>query len=124
VTVLLVLLGGAVGAPARYLTDLAVQGRHGGRFPWGTLSVNVAGSLVLGVTAGAVSAGGGPAWVLTLVGTGFCGALTTFSSFGFETIRLLQERSARAAIGNVTLSVAAGLGACALGWWVGSAVAG
>jgi CrcB protein len=124
VTVLLVLLGGAVGAPARYLTDLAVQRRHGGRFPWGTLTVNVAGSLVLGVTAGAVSASGGPAWVLTLVGTGFCGALTTFSTFGFETVRLLQERSARAAIGNVTLSVAAGLGACALGWWVGSAVAG
>jgi fluoride exporter len=124
VTVLLVLLGGAVGAPARYLADLAVQRRHGGRFPWGTLTVNVGGCLVLGGTAGAVSAAGGPAWVLTLVGTGFCGALTTFSTFGFETVRLLQERSARAAFGNVTLSVAAGLAACALGWWAGSAVAG
>jgi fluoride exporter len=124
VTVLLVLLGGAVGAPARYLADLAVQRRHGGRFPWGTLTVNVGGCLVLGGTAGAVSAAGGPAGVLTLVGTGFCGALTTFSTFGFETVRLLQERSARAALGNVTLSVAAGLAACALGWWAGSAVAG
>jgi fluoride exporter len=123
VTVLLVLLGGAVGAPARYLADLAVQRRHGGRFPWGTLTVNVGGCLVLGGTAGAVSAAGGPAWVLTLAGTGFCGALTTFSTFGFETVRLLQERSARAALGNVTLSVAAGLAACALGWWAGSAVA-
>jgi CrcB protein len=120
VTVLLVLLGGAVGAPVRYLSDLAVQRRHGGPFPWGTLTVNVVGSLVLGVTAGAVSAGGGPAWVLTLVGTGFCGALTTFSTFGFETVRLVQERCARAAIGSVTLSVTAGLAACALGWWVGS----
>ena len=122
-TVLLVLLGGAVGAPARYLTDLAVQRRHAGTFPWGTLTVNVAGSLVLGVTAGAVSAGGGPAWVLTLLGTGFCGALTTFSTFGFETVRLLQERSARAALGNVTLSVAAGLAACSLGWWAASGLA-
>ena len=122
-TVLLVLLGGAVGAPARYLTDLAVQRRHAGTFPWGTLTVNVAGSLVLGVTAGAVSAGGGPAWVLTLLGTGFCGALTTFSTFGFETVRLLQERSARAALGNVTLSVAAGLAACSLGCWAGSGLA-
>ena len=123
-TLLLVLLGGAVGAPARYLADLAVQSRRGGRFPWGTLTVNVAGSFVLGTTAGAVSAAGGPSWVLTLVGTGFCGALTTFSTFSFETVRLLQERSARAALGNVVLSLGAGLAGCALGWWLGVTLAG
>ena len=50
-TVLLVLLGGAVGAPARYLADQAVQRRHGSAFPWGTWMVNVAGSFVLGVVA-------------------------------------------------------------------------
>ena len=88
-TVLLVLLGGAVGAPARYLTDRAVQRRSNGVFPWGTLCVNVIGSLVLGVVAAAVYAGSAPEGVLTLVGTGFCGALTTFSTFGYETGRLL-----------------------------------
>jgi fluoride exporter len=118
VTVVLVLLGGAVGAPLRYLTDLLVQSRHDTVLPWGTLSVNVAGSLVLGATAAAVSAHGAPAWVLTLVGTGFCGALTTFSTFGFETVRLVEDGSWSEALGNVALSVAAGLGACAAGWAV------
>jgi CrcB protein len=70
-TVLLVLLGGAVGAPARYLTDLAVQRRHTTTFPWGTWTVNVVGSFVLGVVVAA-----GPGWLVTLAGTGFCGALT------------------------------------------------
>ncbi len=92
-TVLLVLLGGAVGAPLRYLADLVVQSRHDSVFPWGTFSVNAVGSLILGATAGGVATTGGPEWVLTLVGTGFCGALTTFSTFGFETVRLAEEDS-------------------------------
>jgi fluoride exporter len=118
VTLLLVVAGGLIGAPLRYLTDLLVQSRHDTVLPWGTLSVNVAGSLVLGATAAAVSAHGAPAWVLTLVGTGFCGALTTFSTFGFETVRLVEDGSWSEALGNVALSVAAGLGACAAGWAV------
>ena len=117
---LLVVLGGLVGAPARYLTDLAVQSRHSSRLPWGTLTVNIAGSLVLGLTAGLASAGHVPAWVLTLVGTGFCGALTTFSTFSFETFRLLDERLWWTALANVAGSVGAGLAAVALGFWLGA----
>jgi CrcB protein len=120
VTALLVVLGGLVGAPARYLTDLAVQSRHASRLPWGTLTVNVVGSLVLGVAAGLSATGHVPLWVLTLVGTGFCGALTTFSTFSFETFRLLDERLWLTAVVNVVASVAAGLAAVALGFWVGS----
>lgn len=115
-TVVLVLLGGAVGAPLRYLTDLFVQSRHDSVLPWGTLVVNVSGSLVLGVVAAAVSRGGAPAWVLTLVGTGFCGALTTFSTFGFETVRLVEDGSWVEALANVAVSLVAGLAACAAGW--------
>ena len=112
-TVLLVLVGGAVGAPLRYLTDLLVQARHDSVFPWGTFVVNVLGSLVLGATAGTVVALSPPAWVMTLVGTGLCGAFTTFSTFGFETIRLLEEGSWATAVANAGASIAVGLGVCA-----------
>jgi fluoride exporter len=116
VTVVLVLLGGAVGAPVRYLTDLFVQSRHDSVFPWGTFTVNVAGSLLLGVVAAAVTHGGAPAWLLTLVGTGFCGALTTFSTFGFETVRLVQDGSWLEAGLNVAASLVTSLLACSAGW--------
>ena len=121
-TVLLVLLGGAVGAPARYLAERAVQRRIADVFPWGTLCVNVIGSLVLGGVAAATYAGSAPSWVLTLVGTGFCGALTTFSTFGYETVRLLEDGARWEALGNAVLSLAVGMLACAAGWWGVSAV--
>lgn len=116
-TLLLVLVGGALGAATRYLTDVTVQRAHGTEFPWGTWTVNVTGSFVLGVVAAA-----GPSWVVTLAGTGFCGALTTFSTFGYETVRLAEEGHSRDAVANVVSSLAAGLTAAALGWWLGSAL--
>lgn len=116
-TVLLVLLGGAVGAPVRYLTDQAVQRRHSSAFPWGTWTVNVVGSLVLGIVVAA-----GPDWLVTLAGTGFCGALTTFSTFGYETVRLTEEGELATATWNVAGSLVAGLAAAALGWALGSAL--
>lgn len=119
-TALLVIAGGMLGAPARYLTDLLVQSRHTSRLPWGTLTVNVVGSFILGLVAGLTSVHHAPPWVLTLVGTGFCGALTTFSTFSFETFRLLDERLWWTATVNVVGSVAVGLAAVALGFWVGS----
>ena len=115
-TLLLVLVGGAVGAPVRYLVDRAVQSRHDTVVPWGTLAVNVAGSAVLGALLGAAGAGRLPAWSLTLVGTGFCGGLTTFSSFGYETLRLVEEGSLVEAALNVGLSMVAGLVAAAGAW--------
>jgi CrcB protein len=122
VTVLLVLVGGAVGAPLRYLTDLFVQSRHDSVFPWGTFAVNVVGSLILGATAGAVTTEDGPAWVLTLVGTGFCGALTTFSTFGYETVRLVEDGSLLEAALNVSASLVIGMTACVAGWALAAAL--
>ena len=121
-TVVLVLLGGALGAPLRYVVDLMVQSRHDSVLPWGTFVVNAAGSLVLGATAGGVAAAAGPDWVLTLAGTGFCGALTTFSTFSFETVRLAEERALSAATVNVAGSVVVGAAACAAGWSVATAL--
>jgi CrcB protein len=117
VIALLIALGAAVGAPARYLTDRTVQARHDTLFPWGTLVVNVVASFVLGVLVG---------WpdlsprVLALVGTGFCGALSTFSTFSYETVRLVEERARFYALANVAVSLAAGLGAAAFGWSIGT----
>jgi CrcB protein len=89
VTVLLVFLGGMIGAPARYALDRLVQGRIGGAFPWGTLAVNLLGSMILGALLGA----GVPPGLRMLLGTGVCGAFTTFSTLGYETVRLLEDGS-------------------------------
>ena len=113
---LAVVVGAMVGAPARYLSDLVIQSRHDRPVPWGTVAVNVAGSLVLGLTAGALAGAPADHWLLLLVGTGFCGALTTFSTFSFETVRLLQQGHPRSAALNVTVSVVGALVACAAGW--------
>lgn len=112
-TVLLVALGAAVGAPTRYLADRAVQWRFGTRFPWGTLAVNVVGCFVLGLVAGSRTA---PAAVVSLVGTGFCGALTTYSMSSWESLRLAEDGFRWRSVAYVLLSTAAGLGAAVLGW--------
>ena len=115
-TLLLVFLGGAAGAPARYLTDRLVQRLHDSVFPWGTLTVNLVGSLILGFLLGARSGLGLPAEAATLIGTGFCGALTTFSTYGFETVRLLEEGSLLEAGLNALGSLVLGILAAAAGY--------
>jgi fluoride exporter len=119
-TALWVALGAAVGAPLRYLLDRAVQSRHRRGFPWGTLTVNVVGSFVLGLVLATADALG-PAWGAVL-GTGFCGALTTYSTFGYETFALVERGAGRSAAANVVGSIAAGLAAAALGFLLGWAL--
>jgi CrcB protein len=111
IAVLLVALGAAVGAPLRYLTDQALRARRDSVFPWGTLTVNVTGSLLLGVLIGL------PAndTVLLLAGTGFCGALTTYSTFSYETLRLVQTRAWLVAAASVLANLVAGIGAAFAG---------
>jgi CrcB protein len=122
VSLLLVIGGAAVGAPLRYLSDRAIQSRHDTVFPWGTLAVNVIGSLILGVVTGAVTAGGASPQVQLAVGTGFCGALTTYSTFSYETLRLLEDDARLFAVANVVASIVAGLGAAFLGVAISQAV--
>jgi fluoride exporter len=112
---LLVIAGAAVGAPLRYLTDLTVQSRHDTVFPWGTFTVNVTGCLVLGLLAGTVTAGAASSQVQLLVGTGLCGALSTYSTFSYETMRLAENGARFFAAANMAASVVAGLGAAYLG---------
>jgi fluoride exporter len=112
---LLVVAGAMVGAPLRYLTDRAVQARHDSVFPWGTFTVNVVGCLVLGLLAWATTAGAASSQVQLLLGTGLCGALTTYSTFSYETLRLAENGARLFAVANVAMRVAAGLGAAFAG---------
>ncbi|MFJ8349574.1 fluoride efflux transporter CrcB [Streptomyces sp. NPDC094153] len=115
---LLVVLGAVVGAPLRYLTDRAVQSRHDSVFPWGTFVVNITGCLILGLLTGAAAAGvAGPRLQLFL-GTGLCGALTTYSTFSYETLRLTETGAGFYALANVVAGVGAGLGAAFAGAWI------
>jgi CrcB protein len=109
-------VAGALGAPARYLLDDVVQNRRAGVFPLGTLVINVTGSFVLGVLTGLALYHAFPTDAKVVLGTGFCGAYTTFSTFTYETVRLAEERALRAALQNVlssafvpALAAAAGL---------------
>lgn len=110
-TVLAVALGAAVGAPSRYLVDRWLRARLGPGFPWGTLLVNVVGSALLGFLTALPA---DPA-VAALLGTGFCGALTTYSTFGYDTVRLVRAGSRGRALAYVLASVAAGVAAASAG---------
>ncbi|MCA1780705.1 MAG: CrcB family protein [Dermatophilaceae bacterium] len=118
--VLLVALGAAVGAPLRFLTVHLVRVRLGGTGVAGTLVVNVLGSAVLGVVLGA-SAG---ERLILLVGLGFCGAYTTFSTFALELWDALRERRIPALVATLVLSLVLGLGAFAVAFAIADRLAG
>jgi CrcB protein len=118
VTALLVVAGALAGAPLRLLADRVAAARRGHGSVLGTLTVNVAGSAVLGLLLGL---GGVPGEVVALVGTGFCGTLTTFSTFGYDVVRLVEERAVRRALAYLTATLVLGLGAAAAGYALGCA---
>ena len=110
---LLVLAGAAVGAPLRFLVDRWAREHTRAGTILGTLVVNVAGSFVLGLVAGVPH----PAdWLMPLVGLGFCGALTTFSTLAFEAWVFLEERAWRPFVANLALTLGLGLPAVWLGY--------
>lgn len=121
-TPLLVALGAAAGAPCRWALDRAVQGRHDSLFPWGTLAINVLGSLLLGVLLGAAARGSASVELLALAGTGFAGAFTTYSTFALETLRLYEDGARLLAAANVATSLTAGMAAALSGWYLALAI--
>jgi fluoride exporter len=118
VTYLLVLLGGAIGAPMRYLLDSRIQRRISRPFPFGTLGVNVAGCLILGLLAGGLATGRSSTTLYTLLGTGFCGGFTTFSTFSVEAVELAGAGRRGSAAAYVLISCVAGLAAAGIGYAV------
>jgi fluoride exporter len=99
-TLLVIAAAAALGAATRYTVDYTVIARTGGHLPWGTFTVNVTGSFAIGILVGLVLSGViAPEHQLPL-GTGFLGAYTTFSTWMFETVRLIEQRAWRPALAN------------------------
>jgi CrcB protein len=113
VVALLVVVGGALGAPTRWWVDLTIQRRWAPVFPWGTLVVNVVGSALLGAFAARWSS---TSSALALFGIGFCGSLTTFSSFAWETQRLATSGARAIALLNVIVTTVVCALVAAAGW--------
>jgi CrcB protein len=118
---LVVAAGGFVGAPSRYLLDRAVTRRVNSDLPWGTFAINISGSFLLGFLTGLTLSHHLSDLGKALLGTGFCGAYTTFSTFTFETLRLLEDGRYFEAAANVVVSVLVGLAAATAGLALGLA---
>lgn len=120
VTFVLLSCAGGLGAVGRLVLDGIVRSRWTGRLPWGTVLINLTGSFVLGVVTGAAAAGLVSGELLAVVGAGFLGGYTTFSTASFETVRLLQERRWIPAIANGFGVLLVASSAAALGLWLGA----
>ena len=114
--ILLVFIGGGLGAVCRFLVTTTLAGKLG-NFPLGTLTANFFGSLLMGLVLGILA--GRFDSIRLFVAVGFLGGFTTFSSFSAETLALIQNGQIFAAIANVLVSVVAGLIACAAGLKIG-----
>lgn len=115
-------VAGGLGTVARVVIDGLIKSRMSGAIPWGTIAINVSGSLLLGFAAGLAAGQMLPEEWFLIVGTGFLGGYTTFSTASFETVRLVQERawaaSAVSALGTLVIAT----GAAGVGLWLGGMV--
>lgn len=121
--VLWVALAGGLGAVSRFVVDGLVRTRVSAVFPVGTVLINVSGSFVLGLLIGLVLARAVPDELRIVVGTGFCGGYTTFSTASFETVRLVEQRRVGLALLNGAGTLITTVCVAALGIWVGLSVA-
>jgi CrcB protein len=111
-----VMIGGAIGAGARHLVGQAMLARLGPGFPWETLTINIAGSLLMGVLVGTLARGSdGGETARLLVGVGILGGFTTFSSFSMEFWMLFERGHEAQAAAYVLASVTGAIAACGLG---------
>jgi CrcB protein len=106
----------AVGAACRYLLDQIVQHQHDQTFPWGTFVINVSGSLLLGLVTGLSIHHGLPKVPTTVIGVGFAGGYTTWSTYMWESLALAETGALYEASVNVLGSLVVGLAAAAAGF--------
>lgn len=111
-------VGGAIGTIARYWINLIFTARFGEAMPWGTIFINITGSLIIGLFAALTEAGGRlpvPPEIRNFILVGLCGGYTTFSSFSLQTLTLIQTGAPGRALANVLISVTL----CILAVWLG-----
>ncbi|MCU6479153.1 fluoride efflux transporter CrcB [Arthrobacter sp. A2-55] len=113
-------VAGGIGAAARFLVDGLVRSRFRTVFPWATFAINVSGSLLLGLLTALAGASVLPTQWSLILGTGFLGGYTTFSTASYETVRLLGERRWVASLASGLGTIVACVAAAALGYWAGS----
>lgn len=120
--ILLVAIGSGLGGVLRYLVPCWIGVANG--FPWATLTVNVVGSLLIGILSGLLARHGGSSAesIRCFAVVGFCGGFTTFSTFSSETFRMLENNQWLSAAGYVGISVAAGLVAVFVGYLISKGV--
>lgn len=116
-TWMLVALAGALGSACRYVIDQLVAARFDDHLPWGTLAVNVSGSFGAGVVAGLATTRFLPDELILVIGGGFLGAYTTFSTSMFETLQLWEGGRRFAATVNLVAPLVLAIAVAALGWW-------
>jgi CrcB protein len=122
-SLLYVMLGGAFGSGARYLTGRATSSLFGPDFPYGTLAVNLIGGLLMGALVGALSrASNAETWRL-LLGVGVLGGFTTFSSFSLDAVTMIERGQIGIALGYVAISVAGSIAALFAGLTLARTVA-
>lgn len=114
-TILLLGLAGGLGAGTRFVVDGLVRSRLRTGLPMGTIAINITGSFLLGLLAGAVIVHAAPPELQMIAGTGFLGGYTTFSTASFETVRLIQSRRTGLALLNSIGTAVAAVGAVAAG---------
>lgn len=110
-----VMVGGAIGAGARHLVGQVMLARLGPGFPWWTLSINITGSLLMGLLIGWLARSGGSDTTRLFLGVGILGGFTTFSSFSLEYWTLFERGQIAQAAAYVLASVIVGIAACGLG---------
>lgn len=110
--------GGALGALTRYWLEGKVAPRQKSPFPLSTLLINASGSTALGLLAGFIRIGSLPGSAIFPLGIGFLGGYTTFSTFTYETVRLMEDRAWTYAILNLALSAILSFGGAAMGYYL------
>tara|TARA_Y100001949_G_C15889382_1_gene287429 strand:+ start:101 stop:472 length:372 start_codon:yes stop_codon:yes gene_type:complete len=115
--VLFVAIGGALGSVSRYLTGVFLAQQLTSTYPYATLSVNLAGSLLIGLLSGFFVKSGSPITQFMLI-TGFCGGFTTFSTFSLDGVKLLQAGEYIPFISYAGISFIGGISLCIAGFWL------